>query len=168
MNVWSAINLPLTVWGFLTRQRWCFLYFFLAPSHNESLSSEGNSQVGIRGWGWATCLQSLLKALGLAPGMCAWGHRFCFHLIHQPCSEQWCWWARSIPQLSVDLLGVLSGFRAGEQLPGREGMKGIIWGSTSVYFSNIFRGLLMFRVLGSFSFSFSCLLCLGIQATMVV
>lgn len=71
-----------------------------------------------------------------------------------------------IPQLGVDVLGVLSGFRAGEQLPGKEGMKGVIWRSTWVYFSNIFRGLLMFRVLGSFSFR--CLLCLGIQATMEV
>lgn len=54
----------------------------------------------------------------------AWGHRSCFHLIHQPCSEQWCWWARGIPQLGLDLLGVLSGFRGREQLPCREGNEG--------------------------------------------
>lgn len=67
---------------------------FLSTLQNESLPSEGNSQVEMRGWGWAACLQSLMNALGLAPGVCAWGHRFCFHLIHQPCSEQGCWWAR--------------------------------------------------------------------------
>lgn len=101
----------------------CML-FLITLQQSESLPSERNSELGIRGWGWTTCLQSLLKALGLAPGGCAKGHRFCFHLIHQPCSEQQCWWARGIPQLDMDLLGVLSGFRAEEQLPGREGVKG--------------------------------------------
>lgn len=50
----------------------CML-FLSTLQQTESLPSEDHRetcQVGRRGWGWATCLQSLLRAPGPAPGVC--------------------------------------------------------------------------------------------------
>lgn len=83
-------------------------------------------------------------------------------LMGKGCSPAGCGPARGAPWLQS--------WRAASWQRGNDGghlEKHLLEKGLLFYFSKIFQDLLVFRVLGSFSFSFRRLLCLGIQATVV-
>lgn len=125
---------------------------FPSEDHRESCRS------GRRGWGWATCLQSLLRAHGLVPGVCVGPQVLLSPHTSAMLGATGANGRGVFPSWAWTCCGCFLASELESSIPGREAIKGVMWRSTRVYLSSICWGLVLFSVLGSLSFRFKSLL----------